>query len=219
MFAEQSRNTTCECKIGRGIDQYHLYELNDSLLSYRQANDASLRELASFINRQILQAAIEATSQDILSEENGLFGALESDDAVATVYNVLQNTDAAPDQRARVRTRLRQAGVDLDHVENHWVTHTTTRQHLQKCLGVDTRSETTIEIDNATDTIEWIRTRCIAIVERTLERLHSADKLECKSIDVSVSIRVTCTECGKTYNPNELVSQGRCECYPKPSQE
>lgn len=212
MAAKSSRGRSCECKIGRDITRYHLDELNQELIHHREENGLSLRDLASVVNHRILEAAIEDTASEILEEE--LFGALEHDDAIAAIYGALTDEDVAPDRRARVSTRLEQAGVDLDAVKDHWVTHTTVRKHLQDCLGIDTSSESTIETDNAKSTIEWIQTRSKAIIDRTFERLESAEKLRVGHLDVAVSIRMTCTECGTTYRPVELISRGHCECYP-----
>lgn len=211
MAAQCYRGHSCECKIGRNIDRYHLNDLNQELVHHRKEKELSLRDLASVVNHRILEAAIEDTSAGILEEE--LYGALEHDDAVATIYGALTDEEVSPDRRARVRTRLEQAGVNLDTVEDHWVTHTTLRKHLQDCLGIDTSSESTIGTDNARSTIEWIQTRMRAIVDRTFERLASTEKLHVGQLDITISIRVTCTDCGTTYNPTKLISRGSCDCY------
>jgi hypothetical protein len=218
MAAERPGQRSCDCKIGRDIDRYQLDELNEQVIHNRQDNELSLRDLATFINHRVLEAAIEDASGDILEDESDLFGALDQKDAIAAIYGALQDEDVSPDRRARVRTRLSQAGVDLDVVEDHWVTHTTVRRHLQECLDLDTSSEQTLEPENAKSTIEWIRTRCTAIVVRTFERLQSAGHLNVSDLDVSVSIRATCTECGKTYSPSKLISRGHCDCYQTPNQ-
>jgi hypothetical protein len=213
MAAEHRDLDACDCKIGRNIERYHLNKLNQQLLQNRQKNDLSLRDLAAFINQRILEAAIEDASGKPLAEETDLFGALERDDAIEAIYNALQDDDVSPDRRARVRTRLGQTGVDLDAVESHWITHTTVSRHLTECLDIETGSVQSLDPDDATDTIEWIRTRCKAIVERTLERLQSAGRLDVGELDISVSIRATCTECGKTYTPDEVITRGGCDCY------
>lgn len=206
----------CECKVGRDIERYRLGELDETVVRYRQEHETSLRDLADYVNHRILEAAITDTADDVLDGKSGLFGALEREDAVAAIYGALYDDDVAPDRRARVRTRLEQAGVDLDSVENDFVTHTTVRRHLNECLGIDTSSEQTIDSENAKDTIEWIRTRCTAIVARTFERLQSAGQLEVRDLEVSVSIRATCTECGATFTPTEFISRGHCDCYSGP---
>lgn len=213
MANEPPEELSCECKIGRDIGKYHLEELNETLVQYRQEHEVSLRDLATYINHRILEAAIEDTADNVLDEEGGLFGALEREDAVAAIYGALHDDDVTPDRRARVRTRLKQAGVDLDSVEADFVSHTTVQRHFNKCLDIDTSSGQTINSKNAKDTIEWIRTRCTAITERTFERLQSAEQLQVRDLDISVSIRATCIECGATFTPVELISRGHCDCY------
>lgn len=213
MAKEPPEEMSCECKIGRDIERYYLNELNETLVEYRQEHEVSLRDLATYINHQILEAAVEDTADNMFNEESSLFGALEREDAVAAIYGALSDNDVAPDRRARVRTRLKQAGVDLNSVEDDFVTHTTVRRHLNECLGIDTSSEQTIDSENAKNTIEWVRTRCAAIVERTFKRLQSAEQLNAQNLDISVSIKATCTECGATFPPSEFISRGHCDCY------
>lgn len=210
MTVQSVRKPTCRCKIGRTIATYRLDDLEEDLVR-RRHDGTSLRDLALYVNYRILETAIESASGSVL-DDGGLFGALDRQEAIATIYEALQGDGVAPDRRARVRTRLEQDGVDLDRLEDAWVTHTTVRRHLRECEDVDTSSEPTVDSESATTTIEWARSRCTAIVDRTLERLASADDLGIASPEVSVSIRVTCTACGATFEPGQLISRGHCDC-------
>jgi len=211
MVESSVKERSCGCKVGRTIDYHQLDDLDEELVRRRRNSDASLRDLAEYVNRRVLERSI-ANAERTPGAEEALFGALDDTEAVAAIYEALEGDDVSPDRRARVRTRLGQAGVDVEDTRERYITHTTLRHHLNRCLDVDTARSETIDPDGATDTIEWIRTRCRAIVERTLERLHSAGELDTEAFDVSVSVRVTCTECGRTFSPGELVASGGCEC-------
>lgn len=199
----------CSCKVGRAAGRYGLDRLDDDLLQRRREGDESLRALADHVNRRILAAALDDTDLDGTA---GVYGAVTDEEAVSAVYRALAGDDAEPERTARVRTRLEQAGVDVDAVTDDWVTHPTVRHHLRECLEVDTARDGTITLDDAVDTTEWARARCARVVARTFERLDDAGLVTTESRDVSVTIQVTCTACGNSYRPTSLVERGGCAC-------
>lgn len=207
----ETPETGCGCKVGRVGEEYGLDDL-DAELERRRAAGESLRDLAAYTNRRILGAALEAAPEPVFEGGGELFGALDRAEAVAAVYEALADDETGADRRARVRTRLEQAGIDVDAVTRHWVTHPTVRSHLRECLDIDTSPARRIDAEGALDTIEWARSRCVAIVQRTLERLQAAGALAITDADVSVSVRVACTACNESYSPSELLSRGRCDC-------
>lgn len=209
MVAETTEG--CSCKVGRVADRHGLTELDDALRR-RRDDGASLRALADVVNRQVLAAALEDAATNWPSDE--VYGAVSGDRAVELVYEALAGDDVRTERTARVRTRLEQRGVDVDAVTDDWVTHPTVRHHLRECLGVDTSRDGTISIDDAVDTVEWSRTRAVAVVSRTFERLDDAALVRTGGLDVSATFQLTCTTCGNTYRPGRLLDQGGCACYP-----
>lgn len=219
MLERTNRQQSCDCKVGRSLKRYSLTELNERLIECRSLQKKSLRDLSGFINQRLLESAIEDTSLDILNGDGDLYGAMDREDAVATIYHALCDDEVSAERRARVETRLRQAGVDLEEVKDNWVTHTTVRRHLNDCLDLDTSSNNELTPGGAISTIEWTHSRCTAISQRTLERLKSVGELESGNLDISVHIQVTCSECGITYRPHELVERGKCDCEREESQK
>lgn len=207
----KSKDESCSCKIGRKIEQYGLDDLNDDLRRERFDNAASLRELADLINRRILETEIQDTGTDLT---NVAYGAVNPDDALAAVYEALTNDDAPADREARVRTRLEQNGVNIERVESDWITHPTVRSHLNECLGIDTSRSAQITPTDSMNTIEWARTRCSQIIEQTVVRLIRSGHITISDFEVSVDIRVECTDCGRVYRPTELLKRGSCNCSP-----
>lgn len=205
------KQVICSCKVGNAVSQYELVGLNQQLVSKRSRDEASLRDLADYINRSILAAALE-TDADTLIENTEAFGALGREEAIESIYHVLTDDSGSTEQLARVETRLEQSGVDLEAVRSAWVTHPTVRTHLRECLDIDTSRTPDLEPDDGLQTIEWARSQCVAIVERTFERLVQAGHLSITDVDVSLSIRVTCTACKETFRPSDLVNRGGCAC-------
>lgn len=186
------------CKIERITEKHGLSEL-DQELQRRHRSGASLRELETFINTQILERAL-------LESEVALIGDTES------IYRVLQDDDAAPGRRAEIRSQLERAGPPLSDVEGDFVSHQTVKRHLQNCLGVDTNRQSQITLDDATQTVEWAQSQNLSVIENTLTRLQKAGLLEADHLDVTQSVRVTCERTGNTFRLREFLRRGGCEC-------
>jgi hypothetical protein len=201
--------TPCSCKVGRDIEQYDLDDLNTELRDRRLEERTSLRDLAAYVNQRVLAAALTAADVDVT---DALYGAVSDEDALTTLYEALSNDDTPAERTARVQTRLAHLGVDIEAVEADWVTHPTVRTHLRECLEIETQRTATITPDEARDTIEWARTQCANIVDQTFTRLRNANVLSTGPLDITVTIQITCTDCGTTYRPRQLLSRRECAC-------
>lgn len=200
----------CSCKIGRVGKKYQIDDLDDELVRRRNNDGASLRTLADYINKRILSAAINDadTGYDIDDMQWGI----NDEDIVTTIYNILSNDDIPVEQVVRVKSRLEKSGIDVDTLTNDWVTHPTVRDHFRKCLDINTSRQEAITIDDAIDTIEWARARCSGVIDTTFKRLTKANLVKISNHKVSITIRITCTECGEIYRPTSLIEQRSCSC-------
>lgn len=200
----------CDCKVGRAMTAYDLYGLDDELRRRRLEEDETLRQLTDYVNCRILKRAIEGTAPDLLEPDTAT-GVFTDVDTLDAIYEVLASDENAA-QSARVKTRLEQAGVQVGAVEDDWVTHPTIRTHLRECLDISTSTSTDLDTDGAISTIGWARRRCAGVAESTLDRLRTAGLLDAPALDVTVSIRTTCSACDRSYRPNELIRRGHCDC-------
>jgi hypothetical protein len=194
------------------MEKYSLEDLNSEIIDYRSTEDASLREVAAYINKSLLEQAVAETDDVELDTNTELFGAISKDEALDTIYTALHSDEVPPDQRARVRKQLEQAGIDVDDVTSDWVSHTTVSAHLNSCLDINTSQSEAVTAESAEKTIEWAKTKCKNIISRTVQRLQSADIVTICSPDISLSVHVTCTDCNTTFTPSELLSRGECNC-------
>lgn len=197
------------CKVCDAIEKYDLSGFNKKLINRRSVEEMSLRDLTDYTNKEILRVGLSDSS--IQSTAN-IYGSLPGDNATETIYQLLHDENGTADQRARIRTQLQQENIDIESIESDWVTHPTIRKHLQECLDVDTSRTVDITISDGVDTIEWGRTRCRGVVDQTIQRLMSANKLDVGSPRVTVDIQITCEQCNQTYRPDELLKSGTCDC-------
>lgn len=186
------------CKVGRDADRYDVVDL-DRTLQRRHAAGDGLRELASLVNRRILEDAVMGADADIVGDVDAL-------------YETMTGDDVSAGRRAEVRAQLSNAGVDVLGVEDDFVSHQTIKSHLNDCVGIDTGRSRPLDRERATGTVEWARSRSEAVIERTVERLQEADELDTGPLDVTHTVRLTCEDCGRTYRQDELLARGSCEC-------
>ncbi|AGB31734.1 hypothetical protein Natpe_1870 [Natrinema pellirubrum DSM 15624] len=186
------------CKIGRITQDYHIPNLDRELLKRRDQGD-SLRDLATYLNKQILSVALSSATREVIGDAD-------------SIYDVLRGDGVSRSRRAELRSKLSRNDVDIDSIEEDFVSHQTVRNHLHDCEGIDTGRESTADIDGARKTIEWAQARSEGVIEETLERLRNADEISDVPTEVTQSVRVGCSACGSTYRIEDYLDQGGCDC-------
>lgn len=200
--------TECTCKIGKGIEYHDRQELHDEITRQYRDQDKSLRDLESFINREFAAAAVQ--NADTYHRESSSIKTTPDD-----IVRILHSTDdtVSPREKARVETELRQAGVYVDELKKRFVSYRTVKNHLNDCVDVDTSRNESITIDSARKTIGWARSRCEGVIEKTIERLSNAGLVTTGAdVEVTVTPRVTCDDCGVSVTISEFLRRAGCDC-------
>ena len=190
-------------KVGKVIDRYSLDGMGQQLEEYwlDDGTDAySLRELADYFNKEVLRSVLAGTSQQRFS------GDLEA------IYRALTDDDVSRGEQTRVRKTLERDSVDVDQLQNDFVTHQAIHTYLTKGRGVEKGTETGDRIESAKQAINGLRGRLVAVVETTLSNLRETDTITLGSVDVLVKINVHCTDCGTHKTLTALLNDGGCEC-------
>lgn len=203
---ENRTETACGCKLGQAAEQYQLDEMDDRLYHAHQNEGASLRDLETVVNKRILESALQDAGIETLGD-------------VSDLYQRLTGDDVSVGDRAELRTRLQQAGVDIPQIESDFVTYQTVRKHLRGSLGIDTSSDTDFTVPDARKRIHRLQSRSEAVIAETLEHLRRTDTVETGKLDVVLSLRVSCEDCGDSYRLADLLSQGHCQCRGEHCQE
>jgi hypothetical protein len=111
------------------------------------------------------------------------------------------------------RNRLERAGIDVDRLEQEFVTYQAIRYYLTEVRDVSYEPETeTEQVERERDTIDRLRSRVETIVRDTVDRLDSGDKLTVGEYRVFVSIDIRCQDCGTRYSISDLLNRGGCDC-------
>ncbi len=161
----------------------------------------SLRDLATYFNRQVLEAALREADVSVLAGE------------VENFYGLLTDDDVTAGTRVEAERRLERAGIDVEELRADFVTHQAIHSYLRKHRGVDAPDRhATSSMDDRRDTLEQLRSRTQAVTRTTLESLQRSGDLSIGEFETFVEVRVTCTDCGTRYTVSDLIEAGGCQC-------
>jgi len=193
-----------QSKVAQLIDKYGLESMGTDLeqawLGENQERQ-SLRDLTDRFNQALLVAAIRDAGMDVIDGEPANF------------YRLLTGENVSAGKRIEARNRLKRAGIDVDRLEQEFVTYQAIRYYLTEVRGVSYESEPESEqVERERDTIDRLRSRVETIVRDTVDRLDAGDTLTVGEYRVFVSIDIRCQDCGTRYSISDLLDRGGCNC-------
>jgi hypothetical protein len=193
-------------KVARLIDEYGLDGLGAEMEQVWTANNderKSLRELADHFNQQLLDEALRDSGTQLLDGER------------ENLYRLLTDEAVGESDRTRARRRLQRGGVDVDALEDDFVTYqairTYLKTHRQAEYNRDDRDRAVVERKN----IQQLQGRTTAVTEGKLNQLKKNDHISLGDFRTLVDTHVLCEDCGERYAVDELLDRGGCDCkYP-----
>lgn len=195
--------TRSNSKLSRLIDEYDLNKLGERIEEYwlNDANDRySLRELAEYVNHQLLHTVMENADMDPLDGE------------VENTYRLLTADDVSSGSRTQARRRLERAGVDVDQLEADFVSRQAVHTYLTTVRGVTYTADEGDPVDREATNIRRLKRRLSTITNGKLDQLRAADQLTLGEFNVLLDLRVLCEDCGTQYQLSDLLDARTCEC-------
>lgn len=191
-------------KVARLLEEYGLDELGTEL-EQRWTGDGyermSLRDLADFFNKRLLEQALRDAGQT----------ALDSD--VETTYRNLTGDDVSTGVRTDTQTRLEQDGLDVDSLERDFVTYQAIRSYLKEWRGAEYEQPSDEEKRaNDRESIQRLLTRTLSVTEDRIEKLRETDRIAAEEFEVFVEAQVLCQRCGTQYSVTDFIDNGGCDC-------
>ena len=188
-------------KVARLIEEKGLEPLGAELERLWTADEdrRSLRELASYFNRELLQQALDEADVRLVDGE------------IENIYRLLTDEDAGAD-RTRIRRRLERNGIDVDAVEDDFVTYQAIRTYLKKHRGAEYTPEEVDPIEREIANIQQLRGRVDSVTEGKLSQLREMDRLDLGTFRTLVNVQVVCEDCNTQFDVVELLERGRCNC-------
>ncbi len=191
-------------KVGRVLAEYDLLDLHGALPDLWLGEDGeemSLRELADHINVAVLQQAMEAAGAEPLEGE------------AENAYRLLTDDDVSVGVSTQQRNRLDREGVDVETLEDDFVTHQAVHTYLTNVLGVSKeRGDDTDPVEKHEQRVQRLRSRTEAVTENSLSELTGADDLTLGEHNVVVDLQVYCRDCGSQFDVADLFRRGGCDC-------
>jgi hypothetical protein len=188
-------------KVARLLQEYDMTDLGAELERRWTAEEdrQSLRELAAYFNRQILERALENADVRPLDGE------------VENIYRLLTDDSSGAD-RTRIRRRLERDGLDVDAIEKDFVTYQAIRTYLKKHRGAEYTPDETDPVEREITNIQQLRGRVDSVTEGKLEQLRASGHLELGTFRTLVDVRVVCEDCNTQFSAVELLERGHCNC-------
>lgn len=192
-------------KVERVVDEYELEDLKDELARRWTAESGerqSLRELADFFNKRVIERALERAGIETL------------DGNVANIYRLLTDDDVSAGQRTETRSRLERQGLDVSSLEADFVSHQAIHTYLtdRRNLLLPSRSDEE-RLENSLETLRKLRGRLESVATNDLDRLAETGALDVGDISVLLSLDVVCNDCGERYDIEALLDAGGCGCH------
>ena len=189
-------------KVARLIDEYDLQSLGAKLEQQWTAEEdrKSLRELARDFNWQLLKQALEKANVQYLDGE------------IENTYRLLTDDEVSSAESTRVKRRLERDGVDIDALENDFITYQAIRSYLKDYRGAEYTPDETDPLEREATNIQKLRGRMAAVTEGKLKQLRASDELTLGEFQPLADIQVVCEDCNTQFDVLDLLNRGGCNC-------
>jgi hypothetical protein len=191
------------CKVARLIEERALDGIGDRLEERWTAEGddrLSLRDLADEFNRTLLRTAMEAS------------GMQPFDGDVETLYRRLTGDDVSGADQIRTERRLDREGVDVDRLQDEFVTYQAIRTYLTDHRGATYSGGTEDQVASEREHVQRLRERLRTVTDSKLEQLRRNGDLDLGSFRTLVDVTVLCNDCGSQYGVETLLDDGGCDC-------
>lgn len=190
-------------KVARVLEKYDIEGLGGELerrWTGAEGERDSLRDLADYLNRAVLRTALDGTDATPL------------DGSVEHIYRLLRDDDVREARRIEARRQLERVGVDIDELENDFVSHQSVHTYLREGRGAELPEADADRTEKVSQRVRRLQGRTRAVTENGLDQLIGNGELGLGEYDVFVDVQVYCTECDSQFDVGELLQRGTCNC-------
>jgi hypothetical protein len=189
-------------KVVRLIEAYELQGIGSELEQSWTAEEdrRSLRDLARYFNRQLLERTLEEADLRYLDGE------------VENTYRLLIDDEVSSAESTRVRRRLERDDIDVDELKKDFVTYQAIRSYLKDHRGAEYRPAETDPFEREVTNIQKLRGRMVSVTEGKLEQLRASGELTLGEFRTLADIQVVCEGCNTQFDVLDLLDRGGCNC-------
>ncbi len=202
---DDGQSQRIESKVARLVEDYGLGQQFGDQLEARWTADGderdSLRTLADRFNERLLEAAAADAGLSTVDGES------------ANLYRLLTDDDVSSGNRTEARRRLERAGVDVDQLDEDFVSYQAIRSYLTEYRNAEyNREPEQARPERVVQTLQRLTERVRSVADRSLTQLRDTRRLTLGEFRLFVDVSVLCEDCGSQYSVVELIRRGGCEC-------
>lgn len=189
-------------KVARVISEYGLEGWGERLekrWTGAGTERESLRTLAKTLNIAILEAALEDADVAL------------TDPDIESAYQTLTDESVSRADRLRKERELEQEGIPIDAVRSDFVTHQTIHTYLTSHRNAEPPDRSPSP-DRDVENVRRLRGRTNVVVESVLDRMIGNGDITDRDYEVFVDIQIVCEDCGSSYEADQLITEGGCDC-------
>jgi hypothetical protein len=178
-----------------GIEDYDLERL------WTGPDSMGLRDIAEQFNIKIVRGALAQVVEPEEEDPQYLFRVLTGDIGTNKTRNAK-------------RRDLEEKGIDVDELQDDFISYSAVRRYLTEYKGVDkdTVPNESEAIENLRTTAEKLETRCRNVIIDHVERLNKRGILSIKDPSLVVDFNLYCEECEKELRFAEYIKRRECDC-------
>jgi len=158
----------------------------------------TLRELESWFNAKLVEAAMRDAGMDPLESEP------------ENVRRLLVDDDVPANEREQCRQRLAGAGVDVESLRDDFVTYNSIYTLLAEDKGIEPPSDGQSQPERVKRRLRRLRERATRVTADGLASLSDAGEVA-TDVEPRITFAVHCEECGHRMPALEFVDNGGCE--------
>lgn len=199
---DDGHKVNCNCKVGKMIDKYDLSSINSDLVARwtgEQGDDESIRALTDWFNHQLLRVEMHDTNMEIV------------EGSVENLYELLTDEDRLKAVKTQAQSTLERNGVNVDRLEEQFLSHQTMYRHLRDCLNAE-KERNELTVNKERNRIHSVQNKAEAVTDDSITRLRDGGKIDIDEFEVLINFRVTCESCGTLYDVSDFLSTGGCDC-------
>jgi len=202
MSTNESSSRGRQNKVVRLIEAYELQGIGLELEQSWTAKEdrRSLRDLAGYFNRQLLERTLEEASLQYLDGE------------VENTYRLLTDDEVNSAESTRVQRRLERDGIDVDELKKDFVTYQAIRSYLKDHRGAEYTPTEADPLEREVTNVQKLRGRMVSVTEGKLKQLQTSGELTLGEFRTLADIRVVCEDCNTQFNVLDLLDRGGCSC-------
>lgn len=194
---EPSRRDEC-CKVERVARAYHIAGIDPELRRRYEEDDATLHELANYINERITAVSMDTADVTLDVEPGTVRAALRDERSISAT------------KRDDIRAHLA-GSLDVERLVDSFVSHETVRRHLNEHLDVSTAQRSLETREELSEVLDSYQEQYRDGVAGALDRAVEKGLIEGHEFTV-YRTQVECSNCSTTSRVAALVENGGCDC-------